>query len=169
MHKLTSALIKLQKQTIVFGLSILLLMHNSFASSLKKAQKLTKQGEALYHARNYEGAKDLFYQAYRENKNNTLSASNLGLIYMQEDNLALAIYWNKAAYIGEIEGSKNNVIMANVSFNSARILEKEGYYHLAQRLYDESNTLNPKNVYSKAYQRVTKKINQYKKNALNSD
>ncbi len=117
------------------------------------ARRLNKQGEQAYHAKDLDGAIELYRQALQLDPNFGQAYSNLGLAYQKAGNIAEAIWADRKA-LALAAGDSAPTVRASSYYNIARIYEQSGQFADALTQYELAQKEKPGQVYADAIARM---------------
>lgn len=123
----------------------------------KKSKDKNAAGEKAYHAKNYNEAINLYWDAINLDPNNGQAYSNLGLAYQRTGNTAEAIWANRKA-IDLANGANKNTIQASSYYNIARIYEAQEKWEDALQHYEWALEKRDHNAYKEGIARMKAKL-----------
>jgi tetratricopeptide (TPR) repeat protein len=126
------------------------------ADSMERAKTLNKQGEAAYHAGNYDEAIRLYQAAIELDGNFGQAYSNLGLAFQKAGNVAEALWANRKA-IALANGANAATVRASSHYNNGRLYEAASQWSDALREYRYAKGEKTNPVYDKAIERMKQK------------
>lgn len=124
--------------------------------SQDRARTINTQGEAAYHAGNYDESIRLYQDAIELDDNFGQAYSNLGLAFQKSGRVAEAMWANRKA-IALATGSTAATVRASSHFNNGKIYEAAGQWSDALREYRYAKSEKSNSVYDKAIQRMQQK------------
>ncbi len=125
------------------------------ADNQADAQKLNKQGEQAYHAKNYDESIRLYKAAIELNGNYGQAYSNLGLVFQKAGNVSEALWANRKA-IALASGETAATVRASTHYNNGKIYEDAKQWNDALREYHYAKREKTNPVYDKAIKRMQK-------------
>lgn len=121
-----------------------------------QAAALNRQGEAAYHAKNYDDAIRLYQQAIELDSEYGQAYSNLGLVFQRAGRTSEALWANRKA-IALASGATAPGVRASSHYNNARIYEDAGEWSEALREYQAAKAQKANPAYDQGIARMRAK------------
>jgi uncharacterized protein YfaP (DUF2135 family) len=123
---------------------------------LKNEKDLNDQGEAEYHAGNFDSAIHLYKKAIELNAFYGQAYSNLGLAFQKAGRVSEALWANRKA-IALAHGPTVATVRASSHFNNAKIYEEASRWSDALREFQAANAEKSNPSYDKGIKRMREK------------
>ncbi|MGQ7956335.1 VWA domain-containing protein [Pseudomonas sp. SP16.1] len=123
----------------------------------KLALEQNRQGEQLYHAKNYDDAVFYYREALKNDPTYAQAYSNLGLAFQRQNKLADAVWANRQA-IALARGDSRATVLASSYYNIARIFEAQHQYEQALQNFIWAKSNKENKVYDNAIARMHERL-----------
>jgi tetratricopeptide (TPR) repeat protein len=120
---------------------------------IRESKNKNNQGEAAYHAGNFEESIHLYQESIGLDPNNAQAYSNLGLSFSKLGRNAEAI-WSNRKSIALASGDTKNRVQASSYYNIGRIYESEEKFGEALQNYTWANNKMSGETYAEAIKRM---------------
>lgn len=146
-------------RNIILVISILV----SSALSAQTDRQLIREGNRLFHMKDYAKAEVLYRKALEQNQQNPQANYNLGCaLMMQQKDSAAVVQYEKAAQI------ETNKLRRSKAFHNIGVLcQNHQMYGEAIKAYEQSLRLNPKDDETRYNLALCKKLNKNQQNQNN--
>ena len=120
----------------------------------KYSEIFNKKGETSYHNKDYAQSKIYFLKAVALDNRYIKAYSNLALVYKKQKEISKAIWASEQAIRKADKYGDDKIIAANAYYNLGKIFEEYKDYENALKKYQASDSLNAKEAYKTAIERV---------------